>query len=99
MELVNVDEDVKAQLYKLASVNLCSNVEGQLMVSCMVNPPEESEVYQTEKNGILGSLERRAQKLSKSFNELPGVSCNAIQGALYAFPMLELPEKAVAAAQ
>jgi hypothetical protein len=32
MELVNIDPDVKMQLYKMASISLCSNVEGQIMV-------------------------------------------------------------------
>lgn len=99
MELVNIDEEVKAQLYKLCSVNLCANVEGQIMVSCMVNPLEDCPTYQKEKNAILGSLERRAGKLSKAFNALDGISCNDIQGALYAFPKLELPAKACAAAE
>lgn len=33
MELTNIHKDVADQLYKLASVSLCSNVEGQIMVS------------------------------------------------------------------
>ncbi len=32
MELTNICPDVKAQIYKLASINLCSNVDGQIMV-------------------------------------------------------------------
>ncbi len=32
MELINIDPDVKMQLYKMASISLCSNVEGQIMV-------------------------------------------------------------------
>jgi len=31
MELVGIDEDVKDQIYKLASSNLCSTVSGQIM--------------------------------------------------------------------
>jgi hypothetical protein len=33
MELTNICPDVKAQIYKLASINLCSNVDGQIMVA------------------------------------------------------------------
>ena len=32
MELIGFPEDVKMELYKLASVSLCSNTGGQLMV-------------------------------------------------------------------
>lgn len=43
VELHNIDEAVKAELYKLCSVSLCSNVPGQLMVGLMVNPPVEGD--------------------------------------------------------
>ena len=39
LELTNISDDVKAQLTKLASVSLCSNVLGQVAVGLMVNPP------------------------------------------------------------
>ena len=38
-ELYNLDKAVKANLYKLASISLCSNTHGQLSVGLMVNPP------------------------------------------------------------
>ncbi|KAF1795305.1 Pyridoxal phosphate-dependent transferase [Phytophthora cactorum] len=47
------------QFYKLMSVNLCSNIEGQLMR------------YAEQRDGTLGSL-NRAVKLVKAFNELEG---------------------------
>ncbi len=35
---------------------------------------------------MLGSLARRAATLVAALNKLQGVSCNAAEGALYAFP-------------
>lgn len=35
---------------------------------------------------MLGSLARRAAKLVEGLNKLQGVTCNAAEGALYAFP-------------
>ena len=32
-------------------------------------------------------------------NELPGISCNPAEGAMYLFPQLQLPARAVAAAE
>lgn len=32
-ELFGIDDDVKAQLYKIASISLCSNTVGQVRVS------------------------------------------------------------------
>lgn len=39
MEMVNLHPDIRAQLLKLKSINLCSNTVGQLMTEMMVNPP------------------------------------------------------------
>ena len=39
VELCGFDPGVVSQLYKRASINLCSNVDGQLMMGLMVNPP------------------------------------------------------------
>merc|ERR1712224_566862 len=38
-ETYNMDPDVKAQLYKLASITLCANTPGQIAIGLMVNPP------------------------------------------------------------
>ena len=36
VEFANVDEDALDEMYKLASINLCSNLDGQLMMGLMV---------------------------------------------------------------
>jgi hypothetical protein len=50
----------------------------------MVNPPKAGEesfpLYEAEKNEILNSLKRRAQKLVNFLNTLEGVTCNPAQG-------------------
>jgi alanine transaminase len=40
MELCGFSEDVKDQIYKVASVNLCSNTSGQILASLVMNPPK-----------------------------------------------------------
>lgn len=98
-ELVNFEEDVVEQLYKLASISLCSNVTGQLMVGLMCRPPKKGDAshdqYEQEKADILSSLQRRAKMLTAALNKLEGVTCNPVEGALYAFPRVTLPQKAV----
>ena len=44
-------------------------------------------------------MKRRATKLVAGLNSLEGVSCNQPQGAMYAFPQITLPAKAIAAAE
>lgn len=103
VEIVNVDEEAIDEMYKLASINLCSNLDGQLMMGLMVQPPKEGDEsyarYVDERDNILASLQRRAALIVDGLNGLEGVECNETQGALYAFPKIELPTAAVAAAE
>jgi aspartate/methionine/tyrosine aminotransferase len=69
----------------------------------MCDPPKAGSpsfpLYEKEKNAILQSLKRRAKKLVAAYNELEGITCNESDGALYAFPRVRLPNKAVEAAK
>ncbi|KAJ2389896.1 alanine transaminase [Coemansia sp. RSA 2603] len=95
-EAVNIDAAVMGQLLKLASVSLCPNVQGQMAVDTMVNPPRPGDAsyaqYTEEISAILHSMQRRAKRLAAAFDALPGVRCNAAQGAMYLFPRVELPQ-------
>ncbi|KAH9543870.1 hypothetical protein CY35_13G088400 [Sphagnum magellanicum] len=102
MEVTGVSQDVKEQLYKVASVNLCSNISGQILMSLVMNPPkpgdESYEQFAEERDGILSSLARRAKVFTEAMNKLEGVTCNKVEGAMYLFPHLNLPERAMRAA-
>ncbi|KAI9591413.1 pyridoxal phosphate-dependent transferase [Syncephalis fuscata] len=102
-ECTNIAPDVMAQIYKIASVSLCPNVQGQILVDLMVNPPKEGDTsykqYSEEINEIYESLKRRSKRLASAFNTMEGVTCNDAQGAMYLFPRIRLPQRAVDAAQ
>lgn len=97
MECINFPIQVKEELYKLASISLCSNINGQICVALMMKPPVEGDpsfnLYEQERKEILDSLKRRATMVAKALNSLEGVTCNPIEGALYAFPRLQALEK------
>ncbi|KAI3881390.1 hypothetical protein MKX03_000845 [Papaver bracteatum] len=103
MEVTGFSPEVREQIYKVASVNLCSNISGQILASLVMNPPkvgdESFESYSGEKNGILSSLARRAKALEDAFNKLEGVTCNKAEGAMYLFPRIRLPQNAIKAAE
>ncbi|KAG6527987.1 alanine aminotransferase 2-like [Zingiber officinale] len=103
MEVTGFNAEVREQIYKVASVNLCSNISGQILASLVMNPPkvgdESYESFDAEKSGILSSLARRAKALEDAFNSLEGVTCNKAEGAMYLFPRLHLPSKAIEAAK
>jgi alanine transaminase len=42
MEVTGFNADVRDQIYKVASVNLCSNISGQILSSLIMNPPKVS---------------------------------------------------------
>lgn len=102
LEAVNFHPEAKAQLWKLSSIALCCNIPGQVMVSLMVDPPKEGDpsyaLYAKERDEQLASLKRRALKLTRVFNAMEGVTCNDPEGAMYLFPNIRLPPKAIAAA-
>uniref|UniRef100_A0A7S1QQ10 Aminotransferase class I/classII large domain-containing protein n=1 Tax=Neobodo designis TaxID=312471 RepID=A0A7S1QQ10_NEODS len=97
MELLNVPHDARAQIEKLCALQLSPNNWGQLMTYFMVARPQPGdasyESFNAEYNHIFEGLKERATLLVDSLNALPGVTCNEIEGALYAFPSLHLPEK------
>eukprot|EP00126_Sphaerothecum_destruens_P008254 Sdes_comp20149_c0_seq2m13269 len=103
MELCGILPEICDQFYKSASICLYPNVIGQIVVDCMVNPPlpgaPSYPLYHHETSEILRSLQRRAETLVAAFNSLEGVSCNPSVGAMYAFPRVRLPRRAMEAAR
>ncbi|KAH0438242.1 hypothetical protein IEQ34_026139 [Dendrobium chrysotoxum] len=98
-ELTNISPDVEGQIYKMASVNLCPSIQGQIGMDLLVRPPkkgEESfELYEKEVNDIHQTLLERSRKMADKFNQLEGIHCGEAQGALYLFPQINLPQKAL----
>lgn len=80
-ETVNLDGFIEEMIYKLKSIELCSNTVGQLSTYVMVSPPEAGvessecvEKYEKEKNGIYQGLKERANILTETFNKMDNVS-------------------------
>lgn len=48
---------------------------------------------------MLAELAAKAKLTEQVFNEAPGIRCNPVQGAMYSFPRVQLPLKAVQRAQ
>lgn len=61
-------------------------------MDCVVNTPKPGEPsyesFQEEKTSVLKSLAERAKLVADTFNSIPGMSCNPVQGAMYAFPQV-----------
>lgn len=102
-EVINMCSEVKAALLKSISAQLCPTTIGQACIDVVVNPPKKGEpsydLFMKEKNGVLQSLKERAEMVANTFNSIEGFSCNPVQGAMYAFPQIKLPQKAIDAAK
>jgi len=99
MEIVGLLESSQAVLSKVACTSLSSNTMGHIMCGLMVAPPKEGDpsfaLYKQERDGIFDGLKRRATMLQDGLNAIPGISCQKIEGAMYGFPKIVLPAKAV----
>lgn len=84
-------------LFKVSSVNLCSNSIGQTLVYLMVNPPKDVsdayKLYTNERQVILDDLFDKATIIRDSFIQMEGMECFGKIGALYLFPRInKLPQ-------
>ena len=102
-EIINLRPDVKAIFLKSISAKLCPPVIGQAVIDTIVNPPKKGdqsyELFEKEKIEVLSLLKQKARMVTDLFNSIEGITCNEVQGAMYAFPRIFLPPKAVAAAK
>ncbi|XP_007464592.1 PREDICTED: alanine aminotransferase 1 [Lipotes vexillifer] len=103
VEVVNMDAAVQQQMQKLRSVRLCPPTPGQVLLDVAVSPPAPSDPsfaqFQAERQAVLAELAAKAKLTEQVFNEAPGIRCNPVQGAMYSFPRVQLPPRAVQRAQ
>jgi len=102
-EVINMDSGVMAMLQKSISAKLCPTVIGQACMDVVVNPPRPGEAsheaFTAEVKATLASYAERAKFVADTLNSIPGISCNTVQGAMYAFPQIKFPEKVIEAAR
>ncbi|XP_072266697.1 alanine aminotransferase 2-like [Pyxicephalus adspersus] len=102
IEFVNVDQAVFNYFGILKSFDIPS-VIAVLTLEVLVDPPQPGdtsyESFQAEAQNLLSTQLEKARLAEEIFNRAPGICCNPIQGALYAFPRIQIPERAISLAQ
>jgi alanine transaminase len=92
-EIVNFDESAVDQVYKLASIQLCPGLSGQIGIDLMVDPPKEGDEsykqYSEEISTIHTALRQRSQEICKAFEKMEGVTCNPAE-VCRNLPMIDL---------
>lgn len=103
MEVTGFNSEVRNQVYKVASLSSCSNISGQILMSLVMNPPkvgdESYTSYWEEREDIISSLCHCGEAMVHTFNSLEGMTCSKAEGAMFVFPSVLLPTKAIAAAE
>ncbi|XP_068618310.1 alanine aminotransferase 1-like [Battus philenor] len=103
VELVRLQAGVAAAFRSARAVMQCPTVLGQCALHCVVRPPRAGEPsheqFARERRGVHRALTERAAAAHSTFNSIPGYSCNSIDGSMFAFPRIELPESAQRAAR
>ena len=61
LELLNVSPDVVSEFYKLASINLCSNLNGQICMALVMNPPKVPTLFLLHTPLVSGGMKLQAQ--------------------------------------
>ncbi|XP_073129729.1 glutamate--glyoxylate aminotransferase 2 [Henckelia pumila] len=102
-EMTNISPKTVEEIYKVASISLSPTVPGQIFMGLMVNPLKPGDIsyekFISESKGILESLRRRARIMTDGFNSCRNVVCNFTEGAMYSFPQIRLPPKALETAK
>ena len=88
LEMVGFSDATRAQFTKVAATSLSSGTIGQCFVGMMVKGPKEGEpsyaLFAQESADIMAGLKRRALQATAALNDLEGVSCQPIEGAMCA---------------
>ncbi|KAK0090514.1 hypothetical protein PV325_012568 [Microctonus aethiopoides] len=102
-EYFNMNDQVMAILSKSISAMLCPTVLGQVAMDVVTNPPQPHEpsykLFIEEKTAVLKSLAERSRLVVDTLNSIPGFKSNPAMGAMYVFPRIDIPPKAIKAAK
>jgi alanine transaminase len=68
-------------------------------VDLLVSPPKPGQpsyaLFEKETSLTLNNLRDRSLYMADKFNSLPGMSCQPADGAMYLFPKIDIPQKAI----
>jgi len=75
VECMNLCPLAKDMMYKIKSIQLCSNTIGQITTGLMCDPPREGresdecvQLYKNETEHVRQGLKKRARLMTKTFN-------------------------------
>lgn len=99
LDMANVPDEIVNLMFKLKILDVCPNIAGQVVCDVMVRPPtietassQTVELFNKEHKELFENLKEKADILSNQLNKIPRINCQNIDGAMYAFPKIDMPE-------
>ncbi|CAH2297386.1 alanine aminotransferase 2 [Pelobates cultripes] len=90
VEVVNLHQDIAAQLVKMLSVQLCPPVSGQTAMDVVVNPPNPEEEsfnrFIREKDAVLSNLAYKAKLTEEIFTRFCALNVTLCKAPCTPFP-------------
>lgn len=103
VELLRLQPAVDTALRAARTILQCPSVLGQCVLHCVVSPPAPGSAsypqFIKERSDIHRTLCERAAVAYEAFNSIPGYFCNPIEGSMFAYPRIDVPERAQQAAR
>ncbi|KAG6454716.1 hypothetical protein O3G_MSEX008826 [Manduca sexta] len=103
VELVNLQPEVQRAYNTARAVMQCPTVLGQCILDCVMKPPSPGEpsyeLFKKELSDVHQTLTERTNTAYETFNSIPGYFCNPIDGSMFAYPRISMPESAQLAAR
>ena len=91
MELHNIDDELTSLLEKSASMGLCANISGQLLVGLLTE--EKDEVYNAEYAYKYDMMKHKSIYLYNRLRQIDNLMCNPPKGSMYLFPKIIYTDK------
>lgn len=99
IELVGLSDQVKSRIKTYLSARSCPSTIGQAIMGLVCSSPspgdESYERFAKETKKIQDSYKKKATLTTEVLNSMEGVKCNEVQGAMYAFPRITIPQGAI----
>jgi len=93
MELHNIDIELTSLLEKSASMNLCANISGQVLVGLLTE--EKDEVYNAEYAYKYDMMKQKSTYLYNKIKQIVNLRCNPPKGSMYLFPQIISTDKLI----
>lgn len=97
MELHNIDNELTSLIEKSASMGLCANISGQIMIGLLTE--DKDDVYNAEYIYKYELMKHKSKYLYNKLITIANITCNPPNGSMYLFPKITPTDKLISLAK